>query len=142
MPAAANDSSVFTLHRYFLQANRMRTLFYAQLQADGAAAADSDGWTEQFVDMALWYGCLYVVIEGWQELGLTDPGVDALLDLEKTARLKRFRNGVFHFQANYWDERFVAFMQQDAASAQWARELNSAFGRFFLDWFEERQRPS
>ena len=29
--------------------------------------------------MALLYGMLYVVIEGWQELGLSDPEIDQLL---------------------------------------------------------------
>jgi len=29
--------------------------------------------------MSYWYATLYVIAEGWQDLGLTDPAVDVLL---------------------------------------------------------------
>ena len=48
--------------------------------------------------MSLWYGGLYVVIEGWKELGLSDPHVDDLLRSSNVELLKRYRHGTFHFQ--------------------------------------------
>lgn len=30
--------------------------------------------------MSYWYGGLYVVIEGWKELGLHDPEIDQLIE--------------------------------------------------------------
>jgi hypothetical protein len=48
--------------------------------------------------MSYWYAALYVVIEGWRDLGLADATIDALLQSPNVDLLKRYRNGVFHFQ--------------------------------------------
>jgi hypothetical protein len=39
--------------------------------------------------MCLWYGMLYVVVEGWQEAKLSDPEVDILLASPNTELLRR-----------------------------------------------------
>ena len=59
-----------------------------------------------------------MVIEGWQELGLADPAVDRLLMSPKVDLLRRYRDGVFHFQPDYFDSRFMDFIRQgqDAAA--------------------------
>lgn len=133
---------IAALHRYFLQANRMRTLYYERLRDEGAAEVDSDLWTGQAIDLSLWYGCLFVVVEGWRDLGLADERVDSLLGSEGSEMLRRFRNGVFHYQRSYWDDRFVAFLKQGAKTALWARQLNEEFGRFFLEWFRTSRLSS
>lgn len=130
---------VFALHRYFLQANKMRAHYYELMERDGAARVDDDAWPEQFLHMCLWYGCLFVVVEGWSELGLSDPEIESLLASPNVALLKRFRNGVFHYQRDYWDERFVGFIGEGVASVDWVRALNRAFGRYFLEWFDSRK---
>jgi hypothetical protein len=81
--------------------------------------------------MSYWYGGLYVVIEGWQELGLRDPTIDSLLASSNVSLLKRFRNGVFHFQREYFDARFSEILQS-SDSVPWVSELSSAFGGYFL----------
>jgi hypothetical protein len=86
--------------------------------------------------MSLWYGELYVVIEGWKELGFSDPTVDALLSSPNVELLKRYRNGAFHFQKDYFDDRFLDFMRGDAA-VKWVSNLNQAFGSYFLTKFAE-----
>ena len=89
--------------------------------------------------MSYWYGGLYVVIEGWHELGLSDPTLDELVQSSNVALLKRYRNGVFHFQKQYFDQRFTDFMaSQD--SVPWVRKLNLAFGDYFLRKHEEKSR--
>lgn len=135
----STSEQVFALHRYFLQANQMRTYYDARLTAEGAAKPDDDAWTQQFIDLCLWYACLHVVIEGWQELKMTDPEIDNLLTSPHVDLLRRFRNGVMHYQARYWDDRFTDFMAEGASSAQWARVVNAQFGRFFLEWFQDRR---
>jgi hypothetical protein len=47
--------------------------------------------------------------------------------------LRRYRNGVFHFQKEYNDERFMAFMKEGYDSVSWIRPLNQQFGLYFLD---------
>ena len=131
------------LHRYFLMANQMRTAYYDAIATDGAKSpADAEG-TQQFVYMAAWYSLLQVVVEGWQELQLHHEAVDRLLaDESLPDLLRRFRNGMFHFQKDYWSPKVVDFIAEGAASARWARDLNSAFGQFFLEWFEANRSDS
>ena len=81
--------------------------------------------------MSYWYGSLYVVIEGWRQLRLTDPKIDPLLVSSNVALLKKYRNGVFHFQKNYFDDRFLGFVKA-ADSVPWVRTIHSEFGEYFL----------
>jgi hypothetical protein len=131
---------MLSLHRYFLAANQQRTHFEELLtkhaEAHGEAPAYAgEGWNESWLAMSYWYGGLYVLIEGWQELGLKDPQLDALLASPNVGLLKRYRNGTFHYQRRYWDDRFVGLIRDGQDVVTWVRELNSQFGRFFLEWF-------
>ena len=81
--------------------------------------------------MSYWYAALYVVIEGWQELGLTDPTIDALLASEHTKRLKIHRNATCHFQNAVWVEKWNHF-EREPGAVDWVRSLDNAFGRYFL----------
>jgi len=159
MPRSADDP-VFALHRYFLWANRMREHFDEVLRRvkPGGLVFASEEFIESYLYMSYWYGGLYVVAEGWNALGLTDPEIDGLLATRTGRRiegprkergepaelvdetvldvLKRYRNGAFHFQRDYFDNRFLEFMKLDQ-SASWARALNRAFGRYFLEWFKQ-----
>ena len=121
--------SIVTLHRYYITANRMRTHFDEILSK---GALDRKALIESFLYMGYWYGGLYVVIEGWRELQLTDTAIDGLLQSSNVDLLRRFRNGVFHFQSQYNDKRFIAFMEEGTDSVEWVRSLNLEFGRYFL----------
>ena len=77
--------------------------------------------------MSYWYGSLYVVIEGWRQLGLSDSKIDPLLLSPNVRLLKKYRDGVFHFQRNYYDERFFNFIKSaDLCSGCAIFILNSA----------------
>jgi hypothetical protein len=73
------------------------------------------------------------VIEGWGDLDLHDDEIDGLLESPNVDLLRRYRNGVFHFQREYYDERFVGLIRDGEDVVTWVRDLNSAFGRYFLD---------
>ena len=130
----------FVLHRYFMHANRMRTSYYELLGTEGPRPLDDPMGTDQFAFMSLWYGCLYALIEGWVELDLHHPAIDALLESPNVDLLRRYRNGTFHFQRELWSRKVVDFIAEGAASAVWARDLNAAFGQFFLEWFDTQRR--
>jgi len=120
----------WALHRYFIWANAMRTRFDAEL----AKRTGSDGpmTIEEFMYMSLWYAQLFTVIDGWRELKLEDGYIDGLLaDEEKIKLLQRYRNGVAHFQKTYFDGRFERFVAT-SGTARWVRELDEAFGSYFL----------
>lgn len=102
---------------------------------DGALDQSSfsrDNWP-LFALMSYRYASLYVVVEGYEELGFSHSGVDALLaDATKKDLLRRYRNGAFHFQARFIDDRFVKLLE-DAEHFRWVRSLHQEFIRFFRE---------
>ena len=131
---------VFTLHRYFVCANRMRAHFDDVLKDSSQKNPQPDPTedVELRLYMETWYGLLFVVIEGWHELGLHDTEIDELLKSPHVDLLRRTRNGVFHFQKAYFDKRFLGFVTTDR-TADWVRTLNQAFGRYFLGHLRARR---
>lgn len=133
MPAEEAER-LFSLHRYFLHSSSMRRLYEDRIRDYGAAAVDSDDWVQQWVYLCLWYATLYVVVEGWRdELRLSSVEVDALLaDVTMVESLRRFRNGTFHFQGTYYDDRLIEFVGKGEASAQWVALLHDALSNDLL----------
>jgi hypothetical protein len=43
---------------------------------------------------------------------------------------------VFHFQKNYFDDRFMELFEEDGPA--WGSTLHKAFSRYFLEWFNAR----
>jgi hypothetical protein len=70
------------------------------------------------------------VIEGWRQLRLTDPKIDPLLLSPNVRLLKKYRDGVFHFQKNYFDDRFLGFIKA-GDSVEWVRTIHSELGEYF-----------
>ncbi len=135
MPTTANHAHVFALHRYFIWADRMGLHFDQMLRTKKPG---DKGWEiEARLYMSYWYAGLYVVIEGWRELGLTDEAVDRLLESPNVPLLRRFRNGAFHFQREYDDARFLELISEGENVVPWVRGLREAFSKFFLSWFKE-----
>ena len=120
------------LHRYYIWQNKMREHFEEVLQTDNDRSWGSSGGIMSFLYMSYWYAGLFVVIEGWRALGLEDDEIDDLLASSNVELLRRYRNGVFHYQRNYLDERFVGLIRDGEDVVEWVRALNSAFGRYFL----------
>jgi hypothetical protein len=136
---AKNWSPVISLHRYFVWSETMRERYFqwiVNLPPLGESEWYSRPVQEIFAVMSYWYGSLYVVVEGWKVLSLSNADVDALLSSPKVQLLKRFRHGTFHFQKTYFDERFANFMRLGGESRDWADDLSGAFGAFFLRWHE------
>ena len=95
----------------------------AQLPADFVKAAQLHS---SFMRLSVWYSLLRVVVEGYQELKLSDPKVDEyLLKTEYVEALRRFRNAMFHYQANPLSDKLMAFLLLEDAT-DWARGLNKA----------------
>jgi len=134
------DKEIYTLHRYFIWADRMRLHFDQVLRAKLTAPGSKRGFSiEEFLYMSYWYSGMYVLIEGGRDMELSDPEIDNLLDSPNVDLLRRYRNGTFHFQRRYFDERFLAFMKDGKNTVQWIRELRSQFSRFFLDWLRAKK---
>lgn len=125
---------MLSLHRYFLAASTMKTDYERRARDYGIALSpDHDDWNQQWVYLCLWYATLFVVAEEWvKDQALCDNEVDSLLDAEHMDLLRRFRNGVFHFQPKYYDSRLTDFVSAGAESAVWVRQLHSSLGRSIL----------
>jgi hypothetical protein len=134
-----DERAILTLHRYFIWANEVRTRFEQHLRDHGAPPAYE---ANLYPWMPYWYSALYVVVEGWQRLGLHDVEIDDLLvDEDMTRLLRRYRNGVFHFQETYHDERLTGLLLEGATSAQWVRDLHAAYDRWFVGHFDGPKPP-
>ena len=130
--ALAPMEMLLALHRYYIWANRLREHF------DSAASPPTESACPEavFIDdrglfLSHWYAALFVVVEGWQEVQLSDPEIDMILSSPNVHLLRRFRNGVFHYQRNYSDPRFLDLVLAHGV-VPWVRQLNLAFGRYFL----------
>jgi hypothetical protein len=153
--SSPDEVAVFTLHRYFIWANRLRDSLLDTIEAQGPCPDTHPEMSEEereatemqarswflpvFFFGSYWLASLYVVVEGWQEIGLDDPEVSKLLDEEFLQRLRRHRNAVLHYQPKYLDRRVETMFTENSGS--WigqARSLHDALSRFFLEWFLNR----
>lgn len=83
--------------------------------------------------MCLWYGMLYVVVEGWRDVGLSDPEIDRLLASPNTELLRHFRNGMFHFQKDQWlPPKLSNFLAPSNQTVEWVRALTAEFRRYLM----------
>jgi hypothetical protein len=138
MKKAPAPTAVHSLHRYFVNANYMRTLFDEYIERTKLPPEfGSLDWLNMNVLMGQWYGNLYVVIEGWKELQLADSVINKLLKSPNVPLLKRYRHGVFHFQKKYFDRRFMGLIEANEVP-KWIRTLNREFGRFFLEYLKTK----
>jgi hypothetical protein len=123
------------LHQYFVWADRMRVHFRAalKLQAPSSIYVPLLQEPDKWLYMCYWYASAYTIVEGFRELGLKDARVEAFLaQSDYVDKLKRFRNGVFHFQKKLMDDRFLDFIALPD-SARWIAELWEALSDFFLE---------
>lgn len=123
-----------SLYRYFIWADRLREYFEKAIVTSKEMESSLESmWADDYgLFMSHWYGALYVVVEGWKGMGLKDPVVDKLLESTNVDLLRQFRNGAFHFQKEYFDNRFTKFWYDSKQTVHWVRKLNIALGRFFL----------
>ena len=134
------DTDIHSLHRYYCWTTLLKRDFESALAKGDWLPSKEESpvlfpWKYMASDvgmyMSYWYGALYVVCEGWIDLKLSDPRVDALLASPNLDLLKRYRNGAFHFQRKYFDPRFLDF-QASQDSVAWVRDLSLALGAWFL----------
>ena len=92
-----------------------------------------EDWWRFFALQSHWYASEYVVIEGWRDAGLHDPVIDHALNgwADVVDMLRRYRNGVFHFQPNLIEARFDPFLQDSQRSMFWAHYLHHEFLRYY-----------
>ena len=83
---------------------------------------------------AHWLAAEYVVLEGWEKLGLEDTRIAVLLELYPGHRdaLRRCRNAVYHVQPRALDLRLSAYLADRNEELRWCGALHYEFQRYLL----------
>lgn len=124
----SNDNPFGSLLLYFLRACQMHNKVHEiRDQAGGDLTKLGDRTSDLTTYLTFWLSSLYVVCEGYRELGFEDEAIDALIQQPSIEALRVFRNGSFHFQRN--PEKNVQFFGGD--NLNWAEALHEEFKTFF-----------
>ena len=136
MPETPDIPPIVCLHRHFCAAARIRDEYTRVLRTpehEEKRRTLNEWMFAVYLHsgppavLYYWYGALFVVKEGYDELRLSDSQVDALLAVGANVEaLRRCRNGVFHFQKTYFDERFLGLMRQPNF-VRWVYDLTDTF---------------
>ena len=134
-PPIPIESNLVALHGHWVVADGIKAVASARVPGHAGLPPDihdfAQVWSSMY-RMLAWYALLYVVVEGYAELDLSDERIDALLrDAERVDLLRRFRNSVFHFQEDPMPRKRTEFLEA-AETETWAHELNKAFEQLFL----------
>lgn len=133
---------IYTLHKYFIWSEKIREVLFSHLSADTVILKGNAKIIEVIKSNRMdcfysyWISSLYVVIEGYKELNLSDKKIDKLLDEKKVDLLRRFRNTNFHYQKEYFDKRHTALLMEGEKIAKWLIKLRDELSRYFLDWYQ------
>ena len=119
----------------------MRDLFRRETSGDWLkmASADISGfllflYSGPGIYLLYSYSGIYLVIEGWKDLKLSDPKIDELLDSPFVDRLRLFRNATFHYQKDPMSWKHLQFFgTEEEQTEKWLNNLYSEFERFFRE---------
>ncbi len=129
------DIAVLSLHTHWITADAIKVRISLDVSRDNKISDELNDLGQlrsKMQTMVVFYALFYVVIEGYRELKLKDENIDALLSTENYEDLlRRFRNAIFHFQRNPFDQRLIDFLNAKD-SENWIREIYAAFEKFFL----------
>jgi hypothetical protein len=150
---AAQIYRLAVLHRHWLHADSIKERISLPLRGIERLKVPSDlrdfgELLSAFMALSVWYALLYVVIEGYKEMGLSDVDLDRLLvRADYVDLLRRFRNSILHYQEDALCDKHTAFLYAEG-SEKWILDLNRAFEAFFLrelpieEWLNKVQQPS
>jgi hypothetical protein len=120
---------VLRLAEYWLSARLMHDHLHVLREAyPGLRGIKGDDAADLKTYLSFWLSALYVVAEGFLELGLSDPDLDQLVKLYIDS-LRLYRNATFHFQKKA--DKHLQFHDGQAVRLNWAEDMHTAFESFF-----------
>lgn len=135
------DPNILTLYRYFGYAAHMRDLFRKEVNPDWIQLMSKDFtgimlffYSAPGLYLLYSYSGIFLVIEGWRDLKLSDERIDSLVASPYVDRLRLFRNATFHYQKEPISFKHLQFFgTEEEATEKWLNELYREFERFFRD---------
>lgn len=139
MDVIENKIKVVTLYRYYLYAVVMRDDLrkenleeFVKNLKDDASSVFLIFSSPVGVYMTYFYSAIYLVIEGWKDLKLSDEVIDKLIDSPHTDKLRLFRNATFHYQKEPISPKLLQFLgTEEEGTEKWINKLYTEFGRYF-----------
>jgi hypothetical protein len=130
--AGVDVNQIVLLHRHWIWANLQRRRFDELLPSAPSPSHDEAFLaSEAYGSMYLWYGLLWVVIEGFQVRSIDLRGRFAD-DIERLApTLRPCRNAIFHVPERNHDPRLFKPMEMPDSVPTISR-VSTGFGRLFL----------
>jgi hypothetical protein len=130
---------IFTLYRYYLYAVVMRDNLNKENLGDFIKQLNDDissifliFSSRAGVYLTYFYSAIYLVVEGWKDLELSDDDIDNLINSPYIDRLRRFRNATFHYQKEPISPKLLNFFgTEEEATEKWINELYKKIGDFF-----------
>lgn len=107
-------------------------LHWSQMQYEHFRTYDENSADAAYIGaLILWLASLYVVIDGWKELGKSDAVISELLDRydDYYQLMRRFRNAVYHFQPTPLCEKLTNLLSPQSEVHPWATALQFEFQR-------------
>ncbi|WP_018694166.1 hypothetical protein [Algicola sagamiensis] len=122
------------LHKHWLIADSIMQFVMAPIDKDSILPEESRQSVEMhsaWLRLLVLYSLIYVVIEGYEELKMTNEKIDYLLsNREFVNKLKRLRNGTFHYQEKPIPDKVMDFLELKDSEI-WINQLHKSFGLFF-----------
>jgi hypothetical protein len=128
---------LLALHRHFLAADAVKQFLFVAVPVDPRTSRMRDDildiaqmWSSM-LRLQVFCALMYVVVEGYRELGCHDSRVDELLaQAQFVEGLRRFRNANFHFQEDRISPKILEFLDAEG-SEKWAYDLYAGLKAFF-----------
>ncbi|HEX5317369.1 MAG TPA: hypothetical protein VFX22_12035 [Candidatus Kapabacteria bacterium] len=137
--AGMSKKAVERLGLYYYRADLMHAWLHAlreRYNHDLEAMSESDDWYEFTTYVDFWLAALFVLVEGFNKLGLKDKNVSKLFTAQ-IGLLKTFRHHTYHFVPEYDPESTEVFIHLN-----WAEELHDAIGDFLVKSANKRVRKN
>jgi hypothetical protein len=129
------DPRLLSLHRHWCRADAIRYVLFEPAQALAEPVDELHQLAHQYsgtLRLEVFYSLMFVVIEGYKALKISNGAIDALLKEQRhVERLQRFRNATFHYQKAPISPKLLEFFDSND-SDKWIKSLYGAFSTFFL----------
>jgi hypothetical protein len=137
--SAENTEKMMAWARYLYWADIAREEFLDfDREIRGDTESNRDNWWRLFSIMSRWYASMWTVIEGWDVIKGKDDKIGLLLQkADNRNTLKRYRNGVYHFQISLVESKFSEMLSTKEVMMPWIDKLHMEFLRYYWEWLDQ-----